>query len=122
MPDSKSPATNHVKEMLGTFHQGFVQAMDDDRADVEAAPKVHRVERGEYVEEAVDPAGDMGHADAAPATSGKVLTSLMSAKDLDTKEKRTAYADQLGEEVLEHVQAIRKSKGLPPLPRVAPKV
>ena len=47
--------------------------------------------------------------DAADATktSGKVLTSLMSAKDLDTPEKRSAYAEQLADEAVQAVQAIR---------------
>jgi hypothetical protein len=56
-----------------------------------------------------------------PKTSGKTLVSLMGPKDLDTPEKRKAYASGLADDVVKAVQALRKSKGLPPLPKVAPK-
>jgi hypothetical protein len=44
-----------------------------------------------------------------------VLTSLVGPGDLDTPEKRKAYAGTLTDELLVLVQAERKRQGLPPL-------
>jgi hypothetical protein len=43
------------------------------------------------------------------------LTSLVGPADLDTPEKRKAYAGTLTDEILDLVQAERKRQGLPPL-------
>jgi hypothetical protein len=56
---------------------------------------------------------------AAPTekpTSGKVLKSLMGPKDLDTPEKRKAYAKTLGTQMARAAQDLRKAFGLPPWP------
>ena len=58
-------------------------------------------------------------ATAAPTEkppSGKVLKSLMGPKDLDTPEKRKAYAKTLGTQMARAAQDLRKAKGLPPWP------
>lgn len=54
--------------------------------------------------------------DKAPAgKGGRVLTSLMGAKDVDTPEKRHALAKQIAADVIEAMEADRKAHGLPPL-------
>jgi hypothetical protein len=74
----------------------------------EEAYEIPRAEFDKMVKDrGSSPTEDRLDAADATKTSGKVLTSLMSAKDLDTPEKRSAYAEQLADEAVQAVQAIR---------------
>jgi hypothetical protein len=50
-----------------------------------------------------------------PAKGAKVLTSLVGADDLKTAEQRTAYGDEVTDEIVALVQAERARMGLPRL-------
>jgi hypothetical protein len=52
MPTKLTPAG---RKMLDDFTTGFMKAMDAEKAELAAAPKVHDPKKREYVEE-VDPA------------------------------------------------------------------
>jgi len=57
---------------------------------------------------------------ADPKPSAKPLVTLMGPKDLDTPEKRKAYAKTLGTQMARAAQDLRKAKGLPPWPDEKP--
>jgi hypothetical protein len=58
MADTKKPTPEQraaTKKTLDAFHEGFAKSLKDERAELEALPKTHRPEAGEFVED-VDPA------------------------------------------------------------------